>query len=269
LKIAVTIDLENDLGFLESRFGIDEGLPVILRLLQRYGIKGTFFVSGESLAYLVETGALGEIARKGHEIASHGHRHTDYRPWDYPRILDELKRSKSSLEDASGREVAGFRAPQFLLDEKVVAAVKECGFRYDSSLPDGGGISAARYLRKVRVDGNLLAEIRRSGLREHPIDSLPLVKVPHGLLWVNFLSLPLYKRLLPLLKKEMITFYLHPFDLIGAKNRVPLDFKRKVFYLKGMDGIPRLFEGLLSFWTARGAEFVTLGKVAPRHKDMP
>lgn len=269
MKIAVTIDLENDLGFLESRFGIDEGLPVILRLLERYGVRGTFFVSGESLDYLVETGTLGEIARKGHEIASHGHRHTDYRPWDYPRILDELKRSKSSLEDAAGREVTGFRAPQFLLDERVVAAVKECGFRYDSSLPDGGGISAARCLRKVRVDGNLLEAVRGSGLREYPIDSLPLIKVPHGLLWVNLLSLPLYKRLFPLLKKEMVTFYLHPFDVIGEKNRVPLNFKRKIFYLKGMNGIPRLLEGLLSFWRENGTEFVALGDPTPLTEDMP
>jgi peptidoglycan/xylan/chitin deacetylase (PgdA/CDA1 family) len=161
LKIAVTIDLENDLGFLESRFGIDEGLPIILCLLERYGVRGTFFVSGESLGYLVETGALGEIARKGHEIASHGYRHTDYRPWEYPLILDELKRSKDSLEDVSGRDVVGFRAPQFLLDERVVQAVRECGFMYDSSLTDGGGISAARYLRKVRVDENLLGAVYR------------------------------------------------------------------------------------------------------------
>jgi hypothetical protein len=45
--------------------------------------------------------------------------------------------------------------------------------------------------------------------------------------------------------------------------------KRKVFYLKGMNGIPRLLERLLSFWTERGTEFVALRDLTPLNKDVP
>lgn len=267
MRIAVTVDIENDLGSRESRYGVDEGLPVILALFERYGVRGTFFVSGMTLDYLLMGGAMEEIAQKGHEIASHGYRHADYRPWERRLILDELKRSKQGLEDGTGREVTGFRAPQFLLDEKVLDAVRECGFLYDSSLPDAGGLSAARHLRKVRVDDSLLAKIPCSGLEEFPIDSVPLLRVPHGLLWVNIISFPLYRALFPRLKKEVATFYLHPFDVICEKDRIPLDLKRKLFYLKGMNHTPRLLERLLSFWKGRGTGFVRLCDLLTHHKE--
>jgi peptidoglycan/xylan/chitin deacetylase (PgdA/CDA1 family) len=258
MRIAVTVDLENDLGSGESRYGVEEGLPVILDLFERYGVSATFFVSGMTLDYLMKSGALTVIGLKGHEIASHGHSHADYRPLEGSLILDELKRSKQCLEDGTGREVIGFRAPQFLLDGKVLDAVRECGFRYDSSLPDPSGLSVARHLRKVRVDDDLLAKISGSGVQEFPIDSLPGLRVPHGLLWVNLVSFPLYKVLFDRMRKEVITFYLHPFDIIRHKERIPLDLKRKLFYLKGGNDIPGLLEGLLTFWRSRGTGFMRL-----------
>ena len=257
MKIAVTVDLENDLGFLESRLGIDEGMPVLLGLLEKHAVHGTFFVSGDSLAALKENGLLLEIARKGHEIASHGFRHTDYRAWEYGALRDEVRRSKDALEELVGREVAGYRAPQFLVHGRYLAALKECGFRYDSSIPDAHGISAARLLRDMRVDPELLLAAR--GLREFGIDSVPLLRVPHGLLWVNAISFALYRRLFPRLNRELVTFYLHPFDLIRDKGRIPLDFKRKIFYLRNGNRAAALLDALLFFWKQQGLDFVRLG----------
>ena len=257
MKIAVTVDLENDLGFLGSRFGIDEGMPVILELLERHGVRGTFFVSGDSLAALRENGLLGELSRGGHEIASHGFRHTDYRGWEYRALLDEVRRSKDALQEATGREVAGYRAPQFLVDGPYLRALKECGFRYDSSIPDPHGISAARLLRDMRVDPELLSAA--GGVTEFGIDSVPFFRVPHGLLWINTISFPLYRACFPRLDRELVTFYLHPFDLIRDKGRITLDFKRKIFYLRNGNSQAALFDGLLSFWKKQGLHFVRLG----------
>ena len=123
MKIAVTVDLENDLGFYQSRLGLDEGMPPLLELLARYGVRGTFFVSGESLGALQELGLLPELVRRGHEIASHGQRHADYRGWEYGALRDEIRRSKDELEGAAGCRVAGYRAPQFLVDAPALRAL--------------------------------------------------------------------------------------------------------------------------------------------------
>ena len=266
MKLCFTVDLENDLGFLGSRFGIDEGMPLLLPLLKRHGVAATFFVSGDALGALRESGLVGELIRGGHEIASHGFRHTDYRPWSYRDILAEVRRSKEELEALAGVEVTGYRAPQFLISAPYLRALRECGFRYDSSFPDPSGISAAR-MRRVRVDREL-AEAA-VGLAEFGIDSLPWLRVPHGLLWINAVTFPLYRLLFPGLarERELATFYLHPFDLVRDKGRVPLDLKRKIFYLRNGDCAPRLLDALLLLWRESGVEFVRMGDQLPPRED--
>lgn len=259
MKIAVTIDTEKDLGILDSYLGIDEGLPVILALLNKYAVKGTFFVSGDTLPYLAGKGLLSKIENDGHEIASHGYHHTDYRDWEYDRILQETGKSKSVLERVIRGQVTGFRAPQFLINEKILRALRECGFLYDSSIPDGKGISAARCLRKVKVDDSLHKTVLQSGMKEFTIGSLPFLKIPHGLLWLNIISLPVYRLLFNHLSGNPLIFYLHPFDMIRDKQRVNLDLKRKLFYLKNGNKISELLEGLIRFWIQKGVEFVRLG----------
>ena len=51
---------------------------------------------------------------------------------------------------------------------------------------------------------------------------------------------------------------MHPFDLIHNKSRVPLDFKRKIFYLKNQTRIYSLLEQIIQFWRDRGIEFIKL-----------
>lgn len=258
MRIAITVDTERDLGFLRSTYGIDEALPFLMEAFQKYRLKATFFVSGESVEYLASEGHLARMAAEGHEIASHGLSHADYREWPYERILHEIGRSKRLIEDITGTTVKGYRAPQFLLSEKIVTAIKESGFLYDSSLPDHTGFSAARHLRHVKTDDSLLDTIRGSGLREFQISSVPLLKVPHGLLWINLIGFRTYRRLFPRISGDFMMFYLHPFDLIQDKGRVPLELKRKLVYLYNGDGVYGLMDGLLDYWTSRGVSFVKL-----------
>ena len=206
---------------------------------------------------LRENGMLDELCRKGHEIASHGFRHADYRLWEYRAILEEVRRSKEVLEQIVGREVMGYRAPQFLINAPYLSALKECGFRYDSSFPDPDGISAAKMLREMRVDREILSAAH--GLTEFGIDSVPWFRVPHGLLWINTITFALYRRVFPRLEKDLVTFYLHPFDLIRNKGRIPLDLKRKFFYLRNGNAVAGLLDDLLGFWKNLGIEFVRLG----------
>src|SRR4029450_2285169 len=45
---------------------------------------------------------------------------------------DHGVRAKKVLEDVSGREIVGYRAPSFSIDRQRLAILEDCGFRYDS-----------------------------------------------------------------------------------------------------------------------------------------
>ena len=154
---------------LESR--VESSTTRILDLMDRPGARGTFFVLGwvaERHPDLVR-----EIARRGHEVASHG--------WDHRRVTqlspdefrDQVRRSRSVLEGLAGRPVQGYRAPSFSIvpgREWALDILIEEGYRYDSSLfpgrrPGYGYAAGGRdpYLLK-RAAGTLL-EIPPTTLR--------------------------------------------------------------------------------------------------------
>src|SRR2546425_6244228 len=107
----------------------------LLDLLARHDARSTFFVLGwvaERHASLVR-----EIARAGHEVASHGWDHARVTKQSPPVFRDSVRRTKSVLEDLTGAPVLGFRAPSFSIvhgREWALDILIEEGYRYDSSL---------------------------------------------------------------------------------------------------------------------------------------
>lgn len=110
-----------------------------LDLLDDLGVRATFFVVAdvvERYPGLVET-----IADRGHEIGCHGLHHDNavdsdtkaprFSETDYERRIDEAKRI---LEDASGQEVTGFRAPGAYVGGWTLDVLDDLGFEYDSSV---------------------------------------------------------------------------------------------------------------------------------------
>ena len=131
LPISLTFDIEKDCcPLLHTTFGIEVGLPKILKLLEKYKIDCTFFITGE-VAELFP-GIVRQIA-KGHEVASHGYRHeTLNKMTTYKK--GSIKQSKMVLEKTINKRVIGFRAPRFLVSRELYEALVEVGFKYDSSL---------------------------------------------------------------------------------------------------------------------------------------
>ena len=87
VAVSLTFDVDAEAGFLgdgeqysrrlttlsEGRFGVTRGLPRILALLARYGIRGTFFVPGYTAE--LHPDAVSAILAAGHEIGHHGYLH--------------------------------------------------------------------------------------------------------------------------------------------------------------------------------------------------
>lgn len=105
-------------------------------LLNKYGIKGTFYVSKEFVGYTgkysefgrcLNTDEIREIAT-AQEIGAHGLRHCILTTLDQADLTDEVLGSKKYLEEASGKEIKMFCYPGGKFDERVIAAVKDAGF---------------------------------------------------------------------------------------------------------------------------------------------
>jgi peptidoglycan/xylan/chitin deacetylase (PgdA/CDA1 family) len=131
LLVALTFDIEKDCcPLLNTTIGVEEGLPKILKLLERYRIECTFFVTGE-VAELFPN-AVRQIAGR-HEVSSHGYWHEKFDKMTiYKR--ERIEQSKKLLEKITNQKVIGFRAPRFLVSKELYEVLEETRFKYDSSL---------------------------------------------------------------------------------------------------------------------------------------
>ena len=129
----------------------DRSLPVtergacntrrLLAILRRSAVRTTMFVLGKFAATFPDV--VREIQSDGHEIASHGYDHVEVFKQSPAQFRDDVSRAKDLLEAITGREVTGYRAPDFSVVHDTLWALPilaELGFRYDSSIyPIRGG----------------------------------------------------------------------------------------------------------------------------------
>ena len=107
----------------------------ILNLFAEKEIKATFFTLGwvaERYPDLVK-----RIVSEGHELASHGFAHTRVTQQSPKEFRADIEKTKQLLEDISGSEVRGYRAPSYSIGETNLWALDElceAGYRYSSSI---------------------------------------------------------------------------------------------------------------------------------------
>ena len=157
------------------------------------GVRATFFVIGREAA--IAPGALKAAAAAGHEIGSHSYGH-DYALSRRTReeIAQDLGLAERAIEDACGQRPRGFRAPGYTLSARLLDAVRERGYAYDSSLLPSLPYYAAKaaalgyYTLRGRTSQSILGGMRqlfaprrahrRRGVRELPIATLPGLRAP-------------------------------------------------------------------------------------------
>ncbi|MFL6016790.1 MAG: polysaccharide deacetylase family protein, partial [Gaiellaceae bacterium] len=114
-----------------GEYGARVGVPRVLELLDRHGIRATFFVPGhtvESFPHVTES-----ILERAHEIAHHSYAHVD--PSGQTRDEEEadMERALDVLERI-GVKPLGYRSPSADLSGSTLELVEAHGFVYDSSL---------------------------------------------------------------------------------------------------------------------------------------
>jgi len=116
-------------------YGPRTGVPRILRLLDRQGIKATFFVPGYSAERWPDV--TRSIRDAGHEIACHGYLHEGARSADDAATEERrLLRGLEALDAVAGVRPIGYRAPNWELSYRLPALLAKHAFLYDSGLMD-------------------------------------------------------------------------------------------------------------------------------------
>ena len=113
-------------------YGARVGVPRILALLGRYGVKASFYVP--AVAALLHPDEQKRVVGEGHEIGIHGwiHELNSALPRDAERDL--MLRSAETLERITGVRPVGLRTPSWDFSPHTLALEQEMGLLYDSSL---------------------------------------------------------------------------------------------------------------------------------------
>lgn len=230
---ALTIDFEDwyqgleiphtDWGQYEDRIG--RSGRRLLELLAAQGVRATFFVLG----YVAERhpALVREIQAAGHEIGTHGYSHTLVYRQTPALFREELTRSVRVLEDLTGRQVLGHRAPFFSITKESLWAldiIRDLGLRYDSSIFPVknyryGIEDAPRWPHEFEGNGRPLAEFPITTWRVLGLN-LPVAGGAYFRIYpYSFTRLAL--RAVARSGKPMV-FYLHPWEIDADHPRIPL-----------------------------------------------
>lgn len=201
-------------------------LKEILRLLDKYKIKSTFFV----LAELAKNhpSIIKEIYAKGHEIACHGLDHDLVSNKTLNQFKSELTEAKSIIEYIINDDVLGYRAPCFSLSDDGLKVLSDLGFKYDSSFIK---FSNHKLYGQLKMEGyQRKSDLQLSNEKKFVEFQIPTTKflgfqIPFsGGGYLRIIPWFLFKRIFKseLSKKMEYQIFLHPFELYSGEFNLPI-----------------------------------------------
>jgi len=148
---------------IESEKGLKRALK-LKEIEEKYEIESTWFLLTKE--YSLDKEIVKRLSENG-EIALHGDRHeAKFYNLKKDEIVERLKKSKEKLEEIIEKEIVGFRAPLLQYSRKMLEAVSEAGFQYDSSAPAWEPLNPLT----MKQDGiELLNPIKINEIMEMPI----------------------------------------------------------------------------------------------------
>jgi peptidoglycan-N-acetylglucosamine deacetylase len=186
-------------------------------------VKATFFVLGWIAQRL--PGLVREIHARGHEIASHGINHRLSNGLNRSLLAEEMSGSKKMLEDITGSQVFGFRAPSFAIDKKVLKAAQLAGYTYDSSF---NSFSIHRRYGKIDLSNCEVIDIAyklSDNFYELPVSNFKFVgqSIPWGGgAYFRFIPFIIFMQGIRKIfrKYHSYLFYMHPWEIDPEQPRI-------------------------------------------------
>lgn len=223
---------------------VADSVDRLLDLLSRHGAVATFF----TLGWIADRhpGLVKRVAAAGHEIASHGWWHRRVTTITRDEFRADVHDSRRILEDLTGQEVVGYRAPSFSIvpgTEWAFDILLEEGYRFDSSLfpihrPGYGYAGADHRPHRIERASGVLLELP-------PATTTMLgVRLPAaGGGWFRQLPFALTRRAFRehTLEGVPAVFYVHPWEIDPAQPRLAVSPLTRVRHYRGLDRtMPRL-----------------------------
>jgi polysaccharide deacetylase family protein (PEP-CTERM system associated) len=242
-----------------------DGLPcrvvlttrALLDDFDRWGVRATFFVLGWIAARYPSL--VDEIRTAGHDIGSHGHAHARAYDLGPEAFVSDLKRGLRSLHEAGVDRIAGFRAPEWSINDRSLWALE---------LLVREGLSVDASMAPVRIVGSI-AYPRQPHLRQTAAGPIlevpPLVAdrfgqvMPIGWGWGLRMTSPRrLRRTIDAANRDGIPAVLtvHPWELDPDPPRVPLPPRLRFAHYFALNGFRRRFSAILS-----GGDFGALSDV--------
>ena len=233
MKNALTIDVEDffQVSAFEHLYGpeswdkqtprVENNTHRLLDLFDEHDAKATFF----TLGWVAERfpSIIKRIVADGHELASHGYWHQRASSQTQSEFQEDVGGTKKLLEDISGVEVIGYRAPSFSFtteNQWVYDVLGKLGYKYSSS------VYPVKHDHYGIPDAPRFKYATHSSVDEIPLSTLPLLGK----------QLPIsgggYFRLYPYIltrwavrrftgeEKGPYIFYLHPWEVDPAQPRM-------------------------------------------------
>jgi peptidoglycan/xylan/chitin deacetylase (PgdA/CDA1 family) len=117
----------------QGKYGPKVGVPLILSLLERTGVKATFFILGIIAEQYPDTVAA--IAEAGHELAVHSYTHDSPISLTPEEEENALLRTREILKTFS-TEVVGYRSPSWDFSKFTMDFLQKNKFVYSSNMMD-------------------------------------------------------------------------------------------------------------------------------------
>lgn len=177
-------------------------LPRFLNTCDNHNIKATFFIIGKHALTRRNKEIIKLIANNGHEIANHTMNHfKHFSHLSRKEIKEEIVVADNILADIIGKPIVGFRAPGYVVNDKIISVLIESSYSYDSSLLPSVIYNAAKlvlkkllfknelYIQDMRscfapinpfriVNNNIPDKSISNTVLEIPVNVVPFIRVP-------------------------------------------------------------------------------------------
>jgi len=147
-KIRVDPKFGNPVCLSLGEFGPNVGVPRILRLLNRYNIKATFFIPGGTMEDYPDM--VKKVFDEGHEIAFHSYSHINPVDLTYEELKEDFDKGLELYHKFFKTRPYGYRSPAAAMDDKTWGLLDEYDFLYDSTMM-GADFPYIREMKKNKI----------------------------------------------------------------------------------------------------------------------
>lgn len=174
--------LEGDTKYVALTFDDGPSSPYTeqyLEILDRYGVKATFFNLGDNITQLPQIAQL--VVSKGHQVANHTMAHNQLTAVDEQTVFDQITTSAAAIEQATGIRTTHIRPPYGDFTERswlgsrgsITASIRWTGDSRDWELPGAAAI-VDNALLNVH-SGSILLMHDGGGDRAQDVEALPML----------------------------------------------------------------------------------------------